>query len=93
MSWLRRWRKERPIDLVCMRLGDMHLVHPNQDNSRVCSKCGVQVGVYPSGQAVLARHPHTVITCQICADPLAPSAALAPGALDEPSQSYSRRRT
>jgi hypothetical protein len=90
MSWLRLWRKEprlRPIELVVMRLSDMALVHPQQDDSRVCSKCGEPVGIYPSSQAVLARRPDAVITCQICSGPLGPSAVLAPGALDEPFQS------
>src|SRR5690348_14830419 len=97
MSWLRRRREEprrRPLDLIVMRLADMSLVHPQQDNSRVCSKCGRQVGIYPSGQAVLARHPDTVITCNVCAGPeLAVNAILAPGALEEPFQSHKREDT
>jgi hypothetical protein len=93
MSWLRLWRKEprqKPIDLIVMRLADMYLVHPQQDNSRVCSQCGEAVGIYPSGQAILARHPDTVITCSVCAGPMDPSTALAPGALEEPFQSQRR---
>jgi hypothetical protein len=95
VSWLRRRRKEprlRPIDLVVMRLADMLLVHPQQDNSRVCSRCGDQVGIYPSGQDILARHPDTIITCSACAGPLGP-AVLAPGALEEPFQSHKREDT
>jgi hypothetical protein len=75
-----------------MRLADVLLVHPQQDNSRVCSKCGCQVGIYPSGQDILARHPDTIITCNHCAGPLA-SAVLAPGALEEPFQSHKREDT
>jgi hypothetical protein len=88
--WWRFWRR-KPRTLVVMRLDDMLLVHPDQDNSRNCSKCREPVGVYPSGQAVLARHPDTVITCQICAGPIDPSTPLAPGAREEPFQS--RRRS
>jgi hypothetical protein len=52
--------------LIAMRLADMHKVHPNQDNSRVCARCGHQVGLYPSGQAIMRRHPDTIIVCQMC---------------------------
>jgi hypothetical protein len=88
MSWWHFWRR-KPNILVVMRLDDMLLVHPDQDNSRNCSKCREPVGVYPSGQAVLAQHPDTVILCQICR-PLRGPAVLAPGAIDEPSQSHRR---
>jgi hypothetical protein len=96
MTWFRRrWKepRQRPIGLVAMRLADMLLVHPEQDNSHVCSKCGETVGVYPSGQAILARHPGTVITCQICAGQLGPSTLLAPGALEERLQSHRKEET
>lgn len=56
------------VTLVCMRLADMAVVHPQQDNSRKCSRCVHQVGIYPSGQSVLDRHPDMVIVCQICAE-------------------------
>jgi hypothetical protein len=92
MSWLRLRRKEPRVSLVAMRLADMHLVHPDQDDSRVCSKCGETVGVYPSGQAVLARRPDATITCQVCAGPMGPSTLLAPGALEEPFQSHRKEK-
>jgi hypothetical protein len=76
-----------------MRLADMLLVHPQQDNSRVCSKCGEPVGIYPSGQAVLRGAPDTVITCNHCAGPLPSAVFLAPGALEEPFQSHKREDT
>jgi hypothetical protein len=57
-----------PDALVAMRLADMHKVHPQQDNSRVCSSCGAPVGVYPSGQGVLKRFPQLKIICNVCAE-------------------------
>jgi hypothetical protein len=56
------------IALVTMRLKDMWKVHPDQDNSRVCSKCGQPVGVYPSGQRVLQENPQAKIICNVCVD-------------------------
>ena len=52
--------------LVCMRLKDMQRVHPYQDNSHVCSKCGERVGIYPSGQSALKGNPAMPIICAIC---------------------------
>jgi hypothetical protein len=86
-DWLRRWRQPKQHTLIAMRLKDMLVVHPRQDNSRVCSRCGQQVGIYPSGQGVIARRPNTIIICQICTDPLDPNTHLASGALDEPFHS------
>lgn len=57
------------MPLLVMRLTDMHRVHPEQDNSRVCAECGHQVGIYPSGQAELARHPAMRIICNRCLEP------------------------
>jgi hypothetical protein len=89
MTWLRRRKEPRqgPVQLVVMRHVDMVMVHPNQDNTRFCSQCGERVGIYPSGQAVLARHPDAVITCQICAGPQGPLMVLAPGAVEERRES------
>ena len=56
-----------PIRLICMRLVDMHKIHPEQDNTRVCAFCGQPVGVYPSGQKALREHPEAEIICQVCA--------------------------
>jgi hypothetical protein len=52
--------------LVVMRLGNMQRVHPGQDNSRTCARCGERVGIYPSGQQVIAAHPEFEIVCEIC---------------------------
>jgi hypothetical protein len=56
-------------ELVVMRLINMTVVHPQQDNSRRCSKCLHQVGIYPSGQAALRRYPDMPIVCTECTTP------------------------
>jgi hypothetical protein len=53
-------------ELVVMRLCDMHRLHPSQDNSRVCARCGEPVGIYPSGQAALRRDSSLKIVCNAC---------------------------
>lgn len=75
--------------LLVMRLKDMRRVHPQQDNSRRCSRCQHRVGIYPSGQAVLEQDPTIEIICQVCAaeGPAPDIIVNAPGALDEPAQS------
>jgi hypothetical protein len=55
------------IKLVAMRLKDMRNMHPEQDNSHVCSQCGEPVGVYPSGQRSLRNFPEMAIICHVCA--------------------------
>jgi hypothetical protein len=55
------------VRLVVMRLIDMHKMHPQQDNSKVCALCGKPVGIYPSGQAQLRADPTTEIACSVCA--------------------------
>ena len=57
-----------PVRLIAMRLVDMHKVHPAQDNSRRCGFCGEPVGIYPSGQQALRKHPEAEIICQVCAE-------------------------
>jgi DNA-directed RNA polymerase subunit RPC12/RpoP len=54
--------------IVVMRLTEMRYVHPQQDNSRVCAKCGKQVGIYPSGQAMLKAHANMRVICTHCFD-------------------------
>ena len=73
-------------DIAVMRLADMWRVHPQQDNSRVCAKCGEQVGIYPSGQEALRRFPAMRIVCVQCIEPHTRE-VLVPGALDEPFES------
>jgi hypothetical protein len=74
------------IDLGVMRLAEMHQIHPRQDNSRVCAKCGERVGIYPSGQALLRRRRKVRILCNHCLEPVG-HVFLAPGAEHEPSES------
>jgi hypothetical protein len=62
----RRRKKRHQASLVVMRLADMGVVHPGQDNDRACSMCGEPVGIYPSGQAVLKAYPTLKIVCSIC---------------------------
>jgi hypothetical protein len=85
------------MELIVMRLKNMHRVHPKQDNSRSCPDCGHQVGIYPSGQAVLRRSPTMPIICDVCfaARPEAPLTlrALAPGAVEELDESVPAART
>jgi len=55
------------IHLICMRLIDMHKVHPQQVTQE-CALCGEKVGVYPSGQKALRLSPGPIeIMCQVCA--------------------------
>lgn len=63
--------------LVCMRLVDMARIHPAQDNSHVCLKCGERVGIYPTGQIALQEHPEASIICAPCAKAQAASGAVA----------------
>jgi ribosomal protein L40E len=59
---------DEPSTLIVMRLTQMHRIHPNQDESRICSQCGARVGIYPSGQAALKEHPNIKIICLECAN-------------------------
>ena len=73
----------RPI-LVVMRRANMARVHPRMIIS-LCDRCGHPVGVYPSGQRVIAAlHPELV--CEICQGPVTGS-LLAPGAFEEKAES------
>lgn len=74
--------------LVCMRLKDMTRVHPRQVEKQ-CSLCKETVGVYPSGQSVLATYPDTPIVCHVCNED-GGLQILAPGALLEPFESKLR---
>jgi hypothetical protein len=52
--------------ILVMRLADMHKVHPNQDNSFVCSRCQTQVGIFPAGVRAIKAMPDTKIVCNVC---------------------------
>jgi hypothetical protein len=85
-----QWRRRRGGVLMVMRSADMHVVHPRMTVDRVCSECGQQVGIYPSGQELLRRYPKTKIICVTCRPNLLVDSILAPGALNEPAQSINR---
>jgi hypothetical protein len=79
---------EKPTvnQLIVMRLADMHTRHPQQDDTKVCSKCGQQVGIYPSGQRALAEDSDLEILCMKCVPANDLGAYLnspAPGAIEE----------
>lgn len=79
--------------LIVMRLANMHRVHPRQDNSRVCAKCGHQVGIYPSGQAALRHQPDLTITCDVCYKAgVADVPFVLPGAVQESEESVDAER-
>lgn len=94
MTQARKPQKNKQIELIVMRITDMIFVHPDQDNTRVCATCGKQVGIYPSGQAVLATDPTIRITCNVCHISAGPVSftRLAPGAELEPYMSRRAKR-
>jgi hypothetical protein len=52
--------------LVCTRLSDMTVVHPEQ-TQELCSQCQHMVGVYPTGQRAIKDYPEMKIMCNVCA--------------------------
>jgi hypothetical protein len=77
-----------------MRLAGMHFKHPDQI-TRVCERCGQDVGVYPSGQEVLAEYPGAEIICDVCyqgtGSEFGPP-AVAPGAKAEAEELWRKQR-
>lgn len=71
-------RFDDPKTLIVMRLANMVWVHPNQILSK-CEHCGEVVGIYPSGQEVLAHHPNINVVCLECG-PKSNIYQMAPGA-------------
>jgi len=71
--------------LVVMRLAEMRRVHPDMITS-LCDGCGHKVGIYPSGQRVIAAQPRTEVRCSYCVG-RADITVLAPGAIEESKQS------
>ena len=71
--------------LIAMRLADMVRVHPHQVRGW-CSRCGEEVGIYPSGQKAMKQSPDIKVVCQVCSPP-GPDSRLARGAEIEPFQS------
>lgn len=77
------------IELIVMRLADMHRVHPDQITG-ACAACGHEVGIYPSGQRLMRQHRGNLrLVCQVCKAP-GGKAELAPGAEFEPFQSVDK---
>jgi DNA-directed RNA polymerase subunit RPC12/RpoP len=87
--WVRSLLRPRKQVLIVMRTADMVVVHPLTDFSRKCARCGEEVGIYPSGQAVIGRFgKKTEIVCNYCIGAEQVSGAQpAPGALSEAGQS------
>jgi hypothetical protein len=56
------------MELIVMRLQDMHRVHPKQIKGR-CSQCKAEVAIYPSGQKVMQDFPDVRVVCSHCRDP------------------------
>jgi hypothetical protein len=83
MKWFNLFRRRR--QLLCMRLADMTVVHPDQITA-ACSQCGEMIAIYPSGQRVMREFPDVELICQICKQP-GEHATLAPGAERERLQS------
>ena len=55
-----------PSALICTRLIDMTVMHPDEDDTHRCHECGHYVGIYPTGQRALAEWPDTPIVCSVC---------------------------
>lgn len=90
ISFLQRlFSRPRGVNLLAMRLADMHYVHPQQIEMP-CSSCGHTVAIYPSGQLVIRSHRDVKVICNVCQMP-GEDATFAPGAELEPMQSVRRR--
>jgi hypothetical protein len=76
------------MELLVMRLQDMHRVHPDQIKGR-CSQCKAEVAIYPSGQRIMQAFPNVRVICQVCREP-GKVALLAPGAREEVKQSVKK---
>lgn len=76
--------------LICMRLANMKRVHPQMTTDKECSVCHHAVGIYPSGQRVLAAIVDIPIVCDVCR-PDCDIAVLAPGAERERFKSKDRQ--
>ena len=86
MKPLRDYFRRRQYTLVAMRLANMLVGHPNMTTG-LCSRCGEVLGVYPSGQRVLARYGKRVdLVCEVCHGPVG-DAQPAPGAARELGES------
>jgi hypothetical protein len=59
----------KSVTLHCMRLANIHRVHPEMDTSHRCSRCNEILAIYPSGQAIIERYGAEGVTliCDVCA--------------------------
>lgn len=71
---------DKPGMLICNRLMDMTKMHPQQDDTHTCKRCGHPVGIYPSGQKALRKWPKMEIRCTQCA-----MATMQPGDVNMPA--------
>lgn len=77
--------------LICMRLADMLLVHPEMTSTLACYECGELLGIYPSGQAALRKYGDRLkLVCHICGEDRARGAMAAPGVAAELGRSVPR---
>lgn len=81
-----------PPYLICMRRADMKYTHPDQV-ARLCSECGEEVGVYPSGQEAMKKYPKMAVICHVCdrANHQGQWSTPAPGAIKEALTNWARR--
>ena len=54
-----------------MRLEDMVQTHPLMSRAYTCDRCNVQLGIYPSGQAMIRRYgrDNFELVCNRCQQP------------------------
>lgn len=62
---------------MCMRLAEMELVHPLMNREHCCERCGEILGLYPTGQAILAKYGRERIEL-VCNRCLRPDIAILP---------------
>lgn len=63
---------EAKTKLIVMRLRDMRRVHPQMRSEFNCSRCGEQVGIFPSGQSLIQSRgrENVEIVCGVCNGPV-----------------------
>jgi hypothetical protein len=84
--------EEMMAKLLVMRLENMKVKHPDQDNSYHCINCLKQVGIYPSGQRAILEHPDIEIICEVCAGSKVWLGEPVPGAIEEAIEQRKKRQ-
>jgi hypothetical protein len=80
--------RRRRYTLLTMRLANMFVGHPDMVTDRVCPRCGETVGIYPSGQRLLAKKGNRVdLICEVCYGPVDDEARPLPGVERERAES------